>query len=388
MRSFVSRLLPLVSCLLLFTSCSPLRGIRLPGAVRPSVKIGLVAPFEGRYRYIGYDVIYAVRLALREANAAGGVGGYSVELVAYDDGADPVLAADQARKLAVDPAVVAAIGHFREGTTAAALDLYAWAGIPLVAPVTLDPAPAREVALHNLPGEAETYPLYYQMGPAAGAMADALLSRLEASGWDRVALVTTGGRLGDALQRDAQVYGLRIWPVVSPEGPNGLGEVMASGVGAILCDTDPVTAGEVVVTLRGDGWEGDVLGGPELGAADFLAVAGQAADGTVFVTPWPFPVTVSAATDFVADYRAVSNGVSPGPLAPAAYEATWVLVEALERDIAAHGIPTRDGMAAALSATERDGVLGHVTFDGRLAWGDPLLYWYRINVEGELEHLP
>ena len=60
--------------------------------VRPTVKIGLVAPFEGRYRYVGYDVFYAVRLALQEVNAAGGVGGYHVELVAYDDGADPAMA--------------------------------------------------------------------------------------------------------------------------------------------------------------------------------------------------------------------------------------------------------------------------------------------------------
>jgi branched-chain amino acid transport system substrate-binding protein len=127
------------------------------------VKIGLVAPFEGRYRYVGYDVIYAVRLALREANAAGGVNGYSVELVAYDDGADPAMAAEQARKLAADPAVVAAIGHFREGPTRAALSAYADAGIPLVAPAVLDPALTR--------GEGTVYPL----GPSADVVASALL---------------------------------------------------------------------------------------------------------------------------------------------------------------------------------------------------------------------
>jgi len=112
-RNLASCLLLLASCFLFLTSCSsPLA--RFPGTVRPTVKIGLVAPFEGRYRYIGYEVIYGVRLALREANHAGGVGGYNVELVAYDDGADPTMASEQARKLAVDPEVVTAIGHFRE----------------------------------------------------------------------------------------------------------------------------------------------------------------------------------------------------------------------------------------------------------------------------------
>ena len=37
-------------------------------STQPVVKIGLVAPFEGRYRQIGYEAIYAARLAqaLRE----------------------------------------------------------------------------------------------------------------------------------------------------------------------------------------------------------------------------------------------------------------------------------------------------------------------------------
>ena len=138
--------LRIVCCVILLTAC------QFPGSVRPTVKIGLVAPFEGRYRYFGYDVIYAVRLALREANAAGGVAGHYVELVAYDDGADPAQAIEQARKLAVDPAVVAAIGHFREDTTSAALSVYAEVGIPLLAPAVLWSAQAEEQGQIHYPG--------------------------------------------------------------------------------------------------------------------------------------------------------------------------------------------------------------------------------------------
>src|SRR3972149_10909793 len=58
-------------------------------STRPTVKIGLIAPFEGRYREIGEEVIYSARLAVREANASGGLGGYAVELMAFDDGGDP-----------------------------------------------------------------------------------------------------------------------------------------------------------------------------------------------------------------------------------------------------------------------------------------------------------
>jgi ABC-type branched-subunit amino acid transport system substrate-binding protein len=99
---------------------------------RPTVKIGLVAPFEGRYRDVGYEVIYAVRLAVREANLAGG-SGYSVALQAFDDGGDPAQALEQARKLAADPDVVAVLGHWLDATTLAAAPAYAEAGIPMLA---------------------------------------------------------------------------------------------------------------------------------------------------------------------------------------------------------------------------------------------------------------
>jgi ABC-type branched-subunit amino acid transport system substrate-binding protein len=108
---------------------------------RPLVKIGLVAPFEGRYRDVGYEVIYAVRLAVREQNAAGGVGGYSVALQAFDDGGDPAQAIEQARKLAADPDVVGGLGHWLGTTTAAAAPAYAEAGIPMLA-TTSGPLPA------------------------------------------------------------------------------------------------------------------------------------------------------------------------------------------------------------------------------------------------------
>jgi len=115
----------LLAAALCLASCLPV--------TRPVVKIGLVAPFEGRYRDVGYEVIYAVRLAVREANAAGGVAGDSIELTALDDGGDPASAAEQARKLGTDPQIVGVIGDWLDATTARAAPVYAGEGLPLLA---------------------------------------------------------------------------------------------------------------------------------------------------------------------------------------------------------------------------------------------------------------
>jgi hypothetical protein len=100
--------------------------------VRPVTKIGLAAPFEGQYRYVGYEAMYAARLALREANATGGVGGYSVELVAYDDQGTADGARTAARNLVLDPSVGAVIGHFRDESNEVAQVLYDSAGLPTI----------------------------------------------------------------------------------------------------------------------------------------------------------------------------------------------------------------------------------------------------------------
>ena len=126
-RKYVLRILycVLLASFFFLTSCLP--------ATRPILKIGLVAPFEGRYRDVGYEINYAVRLAIREANQVGGVAGYAIELLAFDDSGDPEMAIAQARKVTTDPQVIAVLGHWLDSTTLAAAPIYDASSIPFIA---------------------------------------------------------------------------------------------------------------------------------------------------------------------------------------------------------------------------------------------------------------
>jgi ABC-type branched-subunit amino acid transport system substrate-binding protein len=123
-------LLCLLSLLLL-----PLSGCRedRPLRVDPVVKIGLVAPFEGRNRDVGYDVIYSARLAIRQENERRGPGQVRLALVALDDFGDPTMARESAEAAALDPGIIAVIGHWLPETTATAKPIYEAAGLPFVA---------------------------------------------------------------------------------------------------------------------------------------------------------------------------------------------------------------------------------------------------------------
>lgn len=114
-------------------------------SVDPVVKIGLVAPFEGRHRAIGYDAIYSARLAVREINQSGGIGGYRVALVALDDRGEAEFARSAAASLAIDDGVVAVVGHYLPETTAAAESIYADQGLALL-PAGQPPFEARDPA--------------------------------------------------------------------------------------------------------------------------------------------------------------------------------------------------------------------------------------------------
>ena len=98
----------------------------------PVYKIALVAPFEGRLRQIGYDAFPAMRLAIREQINAGGVGNAFVTFIAYNDSADPAMAARVAHNVAFDPEVLAVMGHLTLSTTLAAMDVYTAARLPLL----------------------------------------------------------------------------------------------------------------------------------------------------------------------------------------------------------------------------------------------------------------
>ena len=83
--------------LLLLTGCSVIN--------RQSevIKIALLAPFEGRYREVGYDALYAARLALIDSGIE------SIDLLAIDDGGSVASAVDRAHAILQDPSIAATL---------------------------------------------------------------------------------------------------------------------------------------------------------------------------------------------------------------------------------------------------------------------------------------
>jgi len=196
---------------------------------------------------VGYDALYAVKLALREWNEAGGVEGYMVELVALDDSGDPDQAPGQASELILDPLVMGAIGHFDDGTTLAVSPVYQEGGVALIAPA---------VAAEGL----ENYPSVFRLGASEEALGRAAaLFAWEELGARRLAVLSLS--LQDPEGQD---------PV--PQGSQGMGDegsgltqafvVVAQELGATVLsyqDVDHPKEGFDLVFFGGRSWEGAML---------------------------------------------------------------------------------------------------------------------------------
>jgi branched-chain amino acid transport system substrate-binding protein len=93
------------------------------------VKIGIAGPFTDP---VGRPMLLAAQMAVAEINAAGGINGRPVELVAHDDFGEPDSAVSVAGRL-YGEGVSAVVGHLWSGTTLAAAPIYNGGTDPVVA---------------------------------------------------------------------------------------------------------------------------------------------------------------------------------------------------------------------------------------------------------------
>jgi len=362
-----------LACALALIGCAP----GAYGSTRPLIKIGLAAPFEGLERPLGYEALQGVKLALAQRNAAGGVAGAMVELVALNDSARPDEARLQAREFAADPAVLGVITGWSGDMAAAALPIYRQEGIAVVVP-------------WSVPGElGDPTAGVVLLAADSRSIARALARLLTAASRRQVAVVGETA----AVQPYLDLLGPQAKWVAPPDAPDA--DAMRAWVArlvlarppppeALILVTNGVQAGGILQALRETSWPGPVFGGAEAGSVQLVDVAGPAADGIIFASPAPADCRFRIA-DCPQTFRksAISNQQSAipnkgvesaglplgelGPRALLAYDATEVLLSAIESAIQTDGQLTRAGVVRAMPAVRVRGLTGDIAFgeDGR-----------------------
>jgi branched-chain amino acid transport system substrate-binding protein len=340
-----------MTAVLLFALCAC-----QPSGTRPIIKIGLSAPFSGFDESVGYSVIGVARMAVRERNQVG-LAGYAVELVALDDANEPEAAAQRAREMIIDPAVVAVLGGFDGAAALAAAAEYEKAAMPFLSLASCDALNGRALRLVGWEKEAG-----WQAGKYATNNA---LAR-------RIAVVSErsacGEALSDAFITAAQTSGATIayrgyvqrWQLDFTTLVQSLAMVKPD---LVFFAGRAAEAGEFLRQLRAAGVTAAFLGGPDADDTRLAQIAGPAAQGAHTVS---LGFALSQVSDRRTQKRLADAGLRPaGAYTVLAYDGMHVLLDAVQRAIEADGKPSRSGVATMLHSSRYLGVSGEIGFDAQ-----------------------
>lgn len=336
-------------------------------------KIGLVAPTSGEGFSEGYRMVYAARQAVREWNDTAAPGGYSAELVVYDEADE-----DVAEKLALDPQVVAVAGYLDASKAVRELETYSASGQPLVVVGMgreLPEAPGYENALWMSPQAKQTARAVAEFaksglrgarthilagpGPANRAYVQTLRAVMETAGVvvENTDYLTTpminGHRLAGRLAAvDSNLVLLAAGFPASAE----IAKAVKAGRNAQVMVTVPI--------------------GPEFGA-----IAGDKAAGVYHVALAAIEETERGETfagEFLSQWK-----TRPTPLASQTYDAVGMLLKLVSAAEKTERRITRETVLRRLPLTDTyEGVTGVISFDESGRRSDPKLYFYRLTAAG------
>jgi branched-chain amino acid transport system substrate-binding protein len=354
----------------LLVSCS-----RGPGGSGETVVFGLAGPMEQSY---GESTRLGAELAVKEVNAAGGVGGRRLELSVQDDQASSERAPAVAKELAGDPRVVAVVGHVNSGTTRAAGGVYAEHGLPALATTA-------------------TSPLISQLGDwvfriASSDSANAVfLAKRAREITPRTAILYANDDYGRGLAASFRTAYLADGGTVVEEDPfvdetqdftPYLQRLQRKDVGLVFIAGLDASSARIISQARSLGLASRFIGGDGL---EPLVGMGPTYEGTMVGTLY-HPQASDEARKFAETYRK-AYGRDPDGFAATAYDAVKLLARAAEK-----GGAGRAAIQKYLSVVGRDGkdtfegATGPIRFDEN---GDPTDKDFTVGVirNGKIELL-
>ncbi len=334
-----------------------------------TVKIGCVAPITGPQAHLGKDIENGARLAVDAINATDPkLGGKPVrfELLAEDDQADPKTATVVAQKL-VDEGVAGVVGHLNSGASIPASRIYADNNVPQV-------SPASTAVAYTHQGFATTFRVMAndaQQGKALGQYATRL--------GKRVALVDDRTAYGQGLIDEVaksvkaaggEVVGREYTTDKSTDFTAILTSLKSKRPDVVVFGGMDPQAAPMVRQMRTLGMKIPFMGGDGMQSAEFIKLAGPAAEGAIGSSPGLPIEKMPGGADFTKRFGERFGKIQI--YAPFAHDAAVVLIQAILRA----GSAEPDEYLPELRMTQANGVIGPIAFDdkGDLKDGPVTLY--------------
>ena len=321
-----------------------------------SVKIGFNVPLTGFAAADGKSALNGAKLAVKQANQAGGINGKMIELVVYDDQASPKQAVPISNKLIEKDKVVAAISGSYSGATRAAAGVFQSAEIPYISAYAVHPEITKAgnyVFRTSFMGEVQ--------GRAGAKLIGATLQR------KRVVLITLKNDFGKSLaagfkeaagQFNLQIVNEYEYSIKDRQFGPIVAKVKADAPEAIYATGYFFTAGPLVSQLRAAGITVPVIGQEGYDSEQFIKIAGKASEGTIITTSLDRDSNSSETRSFISEFEAMA-GHKVDMVAASGHTAMKVLVAAMKKA----GTTSPSAIRNAIAQTNLVASTGNISFN-------------------------
>lgn len=322
------------------------------------IVIGEYDSLTGSDATFGLSSNKGVRLAIDEANAAGGIKGKKISLITLDDQGKPEEAAAATTRLITQNNVIAIIGGVASGRTKAAAPIAQTRGIPFVSPASTNPDVTKignyvfrvcfidpfqgfvmaKFASENLKLKKVAILRDVKNDYSVG-LADVFVTEFKKRGGEIVADISY--QAGD-IDFKAQLTQIRS---KNPDGIYIPGYYTEVG----LIAQQARQLGIKAPLMGGDGWDSDSLS----------QIGKEAINGNYYSNHYTTESTDPAVTEFIKKFKAKYNE-TPDSLAALGYDAAKILIAAIERAHDLSGKAIRDEIA---KTKDFSGVTGKISLN-------------------------
>jgi branched-chain amino acid transport system substrate-binding protein len=334
----------------LFSGCAQKAG-------ETTIKLGGVGPVTGEAATFGVSIRQGDQLAVDEWNAKGGVLGKKIDLIFEDDKGDPTEAATVYTKLITQDKVVGIVGTVMSKCTLAGAPIAQQNGIPMISPTSTNPKVTevgdyifRACFIDPFQGTVGANFAYNNLGVRkAGVIFDVGNDYTKGlAEYFRDQFIKLGGT----------VVAFEGHPTGATDFKAQLTKMISGGAELIYCSDYYNDAGLVAKQARGLGFTGPLLGGDGWDSPDLVKIGGTAVNGCYFTNHFSKDDPRPEVQSFVKKYQD-KYGAPPDALATLAYDATNIMLTAIQNAGSTDGAKIRDAMRD----IKFQGVSGLITFD-------------------------
>jgi branched-chain amino acid transport system substrate-binding protein len=302
------------------------------------IKIAIIGAMTGTNASLGNWMVQGVTLAVEQKNAAGGVQGCPVQIITYDDQANPTTSVGLAQKVATEDKVIAAWATTNSSSALADIPIFQQYKIPQLTNgtnVTITQQGSAYIFRVNPAGPAYEVPVVNYL-VKQGKTKFAIIGDNSAYGVGETKYQTDALKADNLTPLDTESYGID-----DKDFTGQLTKIMQTQPEVLLLASSEVAAGLIAKQARQLGFTGIIGGGSGLASPVFISSAGSSAEGAYFTSPYPGNGANDATRAFAAAYKA-RWGVDPEVHGANTYDGTNMLLMAMEN---AHPL-TPDNVAA------------------------------------------